>query len=232
MANQCLVILQARCSSTRLPGKVLKPILGQPMIMRQIERIKQMREPYHLVVATSDDSSDDILAAICELHGVDVFRGSLHDVLDRYYHAAKHYQAEHIMRVTADCPLFDAAIADELIRFYFAAECDYASNTMQRSFPDGMDVEMFRFSALEAAWQQAETTYQREHVTPYIHEHIGQFRCVNYVNHCNLADVRLTVDTAADFDHVTEIYQALYQHNKRFALNDIVTLMQEQQSHG
>jgi spore coat polysaccharide biosynthesis protein SpsF len=148
-------ILQARVSSTRLPGKVLKPILGVPMILRQIERVRRAKKIDQFIVATSNDRTDDPLADICSNTNIECFRGSLEDVLDRFYHAAKPLNPEHIVRLTGDCPLADPQLIDQLILFHLQGGYDYSSNTVETTYPDGLDVEIFRFSCLELAWKEA-----------------------------------------------------------------------------
>jgi spore coat polysaccharide biosynthesis protein SpsF len=165
-----LVILQARVSSSRLPGKVLKSILGRPMLARQIERVLQSRRIDQLVIATSTDPSDDDLENLCWQMNVSCFRGSLNDVLDRFYQAAKKWQPQHVVRLTGDCPLIDPEIIDAAVDFYLAGGYDYAANAIQPTFPDGLDVEIFRFSILESAWKESILPSQREHVTPFIHQ--------------------------------------------------------------
>ena len=165
-----LCILQARFSSTRLPGKVLKPILGEPMLARQIERIARAARVDALTVATSDQASDDGIAALCERLGVDCYRGSLDDVLDRFYQAARHSGPSHVMRLTGDCPLTDPAILDALVELHLTGDFDYSSNVEERTYPDGLDAEVFRYDLLVQAWQGAMSPYEREHVTPFMRE--------------------------------------------------------------
>jgi len=163
-----LAILQARVSSTRLPGKVLKPILGMPMLLRQIERVKQAKLIEQLLVATSDDKSDDPIEQLCRENDIACFRGSLDDVLDRFYQAAKPYQPDHIVRLTGDCPLIDPQLIDEVVVFCLSGDYDYVSNAFEPTYPDGLDVEVFRFPCLQQAWEEAELPSEREHVTLFI----------------------------------------------------------------
>ena len=165
-----LCILQARVSSTRLPGKVLKPILGEPMLARQIERIARAERVDALTVATSDEPSDDGVAGLCERLGVDCYRGSLDDVLDRFYQAAQRSGPSHVMRLTGDCPLTDPAILDALVELHLAGDFDYSSNVEVRTYPVGLDAEIFRYELLVRAWRNATSPYEREHVTPFMQE--------------------------------------------------------------
>jgi len=146
-----LAILQARTSSSRLPGKVLKPILGKPMLLLQIERVRRARKIDKLVVATSNDPSDDGIEALCKQHGIDCFRGSLNDVLDRFYRAALTYNPEHIVRLTGDCPLIDPELVDSIIDMHLEGNYDYTSNAIQMTFPDGLDVEILTIKVLKEA---------------------------------------------------------------------------------
>lgn len=211
-----IVVLQARASSSRLPGKVLKPILGKPMLHHQIERIQRARMPAHLILATSRNPDDDAVANIGHNAGVDVYRGSLGDVLDRFYHAAEPFAPSHVVRLTGDCPLADPSIIDAVTRFAVEGEYDYASNTIRPTFPDGLDVEVATFQALQAAWKEATTKSDREHVMPFLHRQPDRFRLGNYENTQDLSALRWTVDEPADFTFVESIYEALYPANPAF----------------
>ena len=226
MAN-VLAILQARFSSSRLPGKVFKPILGKPMLLHQIERVLRSRKIDQFVVATSTDPSDDDLEILCRRINVPCFRGSLNDVLDRFYQAAKTWQPHYVVRLTGDCPLIDPEIIDSVIDFCLAGSYDYASNATQPTFPDGLDSEIFRFSILQQAWEEATLPSQREHVTPFIHGQPERFFIGHYRNTEDLSHLRWTVDEQEDFDLVTKIYEALYPVNPEFRMNDVITLLQQ-----
>lgn len=217
-----LCVLQARMSSSRLPGKVLLPILGQPMLLRQIERLRRASRVSRIVVATSSDPSDDPIEAACRTAGVDCFRGDLNDVLDRFYRAASDYGPRHVLRLTGDCPLVDPAIVDGLVEFYSKGGYDYASNTIPHSFPDGMDAEIFSMAALARAWKEARVPYEREHVTPYFYGNPELFKLGSYRSPEDLSSVRLTVDRAEDLDRVRSIYERLYPSKPDFSLKDIL----------
>lgn len=222
-----LAILQARVSSSRLPGKVLKPLLGVPMLLRQVERLQKARKIDRLLVATSVEPSDDAIGSLCEQQGIACFKGSLNDVLDRFYQAARTYTPEHIVRLTADCPLTDPALIDEVLDFYLDGGYDYASNAVESTFPDGLDVEVFRFSCLELAWQSANLPSEREHVTPFIHQQPNRFKIGHYKNSSDLSHLRWTVDEPKDFELVSMIYEALYPANPNFSTQDILRLLDE-----
>lgn len=220
-----LAILQARMSSTRLPGKVLAPILGEPMLARQIERLQRCREFDRLIVATSIDASDDAIAGLCGRLAVECYRGSLDDVLDRFYQAASRYRPEHVVRLTADCPLADPALVDALIRFHCTGGYDYSSNCHVPSLPDGLDAEVMRMAALETAWREARLPSEREHVTPFIRHHPERFRIGLWKHAVDLSHHRWTVDEAEDLDFVRAVYEALYPLKPTFGIGEVLDLL-------
>lgn len=220
-----LTILQARMSSTRLPGKVLKPILGESMIIRQIERLRRAKRCKTLIIATSIDSSDDPIEELCIQSQIQYFRGSLYDVLDRFYDAAKLFCPRHIVRITGDCPLIDPEIVDKVIDLHLECGNDYTSNDIVRTFPVGLDVEVFRYSCLEAAWSEAILSYDREHVTSYIYQRPDRFKIGCLKNSVNLSHLRWTVDHLDDFNYVKNIYEALYPVNPQFTTQDILDFL-------
>ena len=220
-----VAILQARCSSSRLPNKVLKPILGVPMILRQIERLQRCHNLQQLVVATSSEANDDALEMLCAKADLACYRGSLEDVLDRFYNAAKFHNATHIVRLTADCPLIDPDIVDGVIDCFFSESFDYVSNTLTPTYPDGLDVEVFSFEALESAWKQARLPSEREHVTPYLYNHPELFRTMNFAAEKDLSALRWTVDNPEDFVCITKIYESLYPANAAFKTQDILEFL-------
>jgi spore coat polysaccharide biosynthesis protein SpsF len=222
-----LAILQARVSSSRLPGKVLKPLLGVPMLLRQIERLKKSRKIDRLLVATSAEPADDPIEKLCKENGIACYRGSLNDVLDRFYQATRRFDPEHVVRLTADCPLTDAKLIDEVIGFYLDGGFDYASNAIQATYPDGLDMEVFRSSCLEQAWREAALPSQREHVTPFIHQQPHLFKIGHYKNSSDLSDLRWTVDEPKDFELVTMVYEALYPKNPDFSTQEILQLLDQ-----
>lgn len=227
MTNTTIAILQARTSSTRLPGKVLKPILGRPMLERQLERLGRCRRIDKLVVATSSDESDNAIEALCSGLGIDSFRGSLNDVLDRFYRAALQYRPKFVVRLTGDCPLADPLLIDALVDFFLKGNYDYASNALQPTFPDGLDAEIMRFRCLRAAWKEAALPSQREHVTPFIYNHPERFHIGSYTNAVDYSKLRWTVDEPEDFQMVTRIYEALYPKNKAFGSAEILALLEK-----
>lgn len=223
-----LAILQARVLSTRLPNKVLAPLLGQPMLARQIERLRRAKMLDKLVVATSDDASDAPLAAMCADIGVPCYRGSLDDVLARFHGAcAAHGPADHIVRLTGDCPLADPAVVDRVVRHHLESNADYTTNTVLPTWPDGLDIEIMRSSVLQRAYDKARLPSEREHVTPYIHKQPELFRIEHVKGDRDLSSLRWTVDEPADLSFVTAVYEALYLRNPAFATDDVLVLLEK-----
>lgn len=219
-------ILQARVSSTRLPEKVLKPVLGQPMLSRQIERVLRAQKLDMLIIATSNDRSDDPLVDLCAKSGISCFRGSLNDVLDRFYQAAKPLNPEHVVRLTGDCPLADPQLIDDLVRFHLSGDYDYSSNTLVATYPDGLDVEIFRFSCLELAWGTAVLPSEREHVTPFIKNDPKRFKIGQIKNSSDLSFLRWTVDEPVDFELIVRIYEELFPKKPMFTTEDVLALLE------
>jgi spore coat polysaccharide biosynthesis protein SpsF len=221
-----LAILQARMTSTRAPGKVMEPILGEPMIGRQIERLRRCRRIDRLVVATSAEASDDVLVRWCEAAGVTVYRGALDDVLARFAGAAAAFpQAQAVVRLTADCPLTDSQLIDQVIDHHLASGADYTNNTAPiRTYPHGLDVEVMRPQVLVEAQAKATSPHEREHVTPFIYGHPELFRLEGVSRSPSLAHLRWTVDYPRDLDFVREVYGALYSDDPAFDSAAIVAL--------
>jgi spore coat polysaccharide biosynthesis protein SpsF len=220
-----LAILQARVSSTRLPGKVLKPILGRPMLLLQIERVRRAQGFDKLLVATSTDPSDDAIQSLCRKNGVDCTRGSLRDVLDRFYQAALPFKPKHVVRLTGDCPLADPEVIDRVIDVHLKGSFDYTSNALEPTYPDGLDVEVVRFASLAQAWREATLPSHREHVTLYVHQHPERFRIENVRSEQDLSALRWTVDEPADLEVVKRIYEGLYPKNPEFTTRDILSFL-------
>jgi spore coat polysaccharide biosynthesis protein SpsF len=204
-------------SSIRLPGKVLKPICGEPMMLRQLERLVRCRRLDEIIVATSIAVSDDPIADVCRRAGVRVARGSLDDVLDRY-HSAAHAIAgsAQIVRLTADCPLADWRVIDACVELHLDRGADYTSNSVKRSFPKGLDVEVMTIAALDAAWRDAKDLYDREHVTPFLYRNPQRFDLVFLLDPTDRSSWRWTVDTPEDFRMVEAVYEALFPTDPGF----------------
>ena len=220
-----VAILQARMSSTRLPGKVMKSVAGRPMLERQMERLRRCSTLDRLIVATSDDPSDDPLFQFLETIGVETFRGSLHDVLGRYVGAAQALDVDGpVVRLTADCPLADPEVVDACVRLQAELGVDYASNAQRRTSPRGLDVECFALDALLAAGREATDPYDREHVTPFLYRNPARFSQGDLTQDRDESALRWTVDTPEDFAFVERVYAALYPTKPDFSSGDIRAL--------
>jgi spore coat polysaccharide biosynthesis protein SpsF len=206
-----LAIIQARMASSRLPGKVLLDICGKPMLERVLDRVKLARSIDNILVATTTDPSDEVLAEWCHEHQVDCFRGSMQDVLDRFYQAGVTYSPRYIVRVTADCPVIDPGLIDETVLACQENCVDFAATRLpppfHRTYPIGLDVEVTTFSALERAWREAKLPAEREHVFPYLYDQPGRFN-LKILNHePDYGSLRWTVDTADDLELIRRIYE-------------------------
>jgi spore coat polysaccharide biosynthesis protein SpsF len=213
-------------TSSRLPGKVMAPVLGQPMIGRQLERLRRARRIDRLVVATSTDPSDDPLAAYCEGLDVSVFRGPLDDVLARFRGAlALNRDAGAVVRLTADCPLADPELIDRVVAHHHEAGADYTSNTLgTRTYPHGLDVEVIRPEVLLEAAERAADPYEREHVTPYVYRRPETYRLAGVARPESLASLRWTVDFPEDLAFVREVYARLYPLDPEFTSDAVAAL--------
>ena len=222
-----VAVLQARASSSRLPGKVLKPLLGRPMLARQLERVARSARIDKLLLATSDHASDQPVADLAREAGVAAFRGSLDDVLDRFYQAVLPHRPDHVVRLTGDCPLSDPSLIDDIVAAHLEGGYDYTSNALEPTYPDGLDVEVFRFKCLEEAWREAQLPSQREHVTPFINRQPSRYNIFHYKGEPDLSALRWTVDEPADFELVRTVYETLFPSNPRFPTRDILELLEK-----
>jgi glutamate-1-semialdehyde aminotransferase/spore coat polysaccharide biosynthesis protein SpsF (cytidylyltransferase family) len=221
-----VAILQARMGSSRLPGKTLADLAGRPLLLQVVERVQSARRVDKVVVATTDQSSDDPIATLCQREGIQYFRGSEDDVLDRFYRTAQASAADTVVRITADCPLIDPAVIDKVVARFQVGDCDYVSNTLRYTYPDGLDTEVFPFAALERAWREAKKPSEREHVTPYLRTEKFRVANVESESPAPLGKYRWTVDYPADLEFVRRIYEA-FPGNKRFGYQDIFRLLKE-----
>jgi spore coat polysaccharide biosynthesis protein SpsF len=202
-----VAIIQARMGSTRLPGKVLMNIGAKTMLARVVRRTQRATLLDEVVVATTVKPGDDAIVAECERLSVPVFQGNEQDVLDRYYQAARVHQAQAIVRITSDCPLIEPEVIDHVVGAFLGAKPDYASNTLERTFPRGLDTEVVTLSALERTWREAEEPYQRMHVTPYLYQNPSLFRLLSVTSTKEgLSEHRWTVDTPEDLAFVRAVY--------------------------
>lgn len=227
MTDNIVAIIQARTSSTRLPRKVLMDLCGKPMLERVIERVLLSQLVSKVVVATSLDDSDDVIDDLCNRVGVDCFRGDLDDVLARYYYAAKLYDADHIVRITADCPLIDFAIIDSTIRLHLDSENQYTSNCVPPSFPDGLDVEVITQECLQDAFENALLPSQREHVTLYVNQQLERYKTGVLISETDYSAMRWTVDQIEDLELVRFVYSELGINSPVFLLEDVLSLQKK-----
>jgi spore coat polysaccharide biosynthesis protein SpsF (cytidylyltransferase family) len=220
-----LAIIQARMGSTRLPGKTLMPIAGQPLLGHILDRVNASRRVHETLVATTTDPADQAIVEFARAKGYRSYCGSVDDVLDRYYQAARQAGADVAVRITADDPFKDPEVIDLIVEALLAEpELDYASNTLEPTFPEGLDVEAFSRTALDRAWKEAKLPSEREHVTPYIWKHPGRFRVKNVRNSSDLSRMRWTLDYEADFQFASEVYARLYR-GQVFGMKDILALL-------
>ncbi len=196
-------------SSARFPGKVLMELAGVPLIVFMLQRLQQAQRLTGLLLATSQDASDDILVTTVRQHGFEVFRGSLDDVLDRYCQAAQKYRADVIVRVTGDCPLMDPGLVDMMVARQQELQVDYCSNACPPTFPDGLDVEVMTYAALERAWREATLASEREHVTAYMRKHPGKFSSYNVEEQPDMSRLRWTVDYPDDLEMVKALLSGM-----------------------
>lgn len=222
-----VAIVQARMSSTRLPGKVLKDLGGGTMLARVLKRLSRARLINSVLVATTDRQADDAIVEECRRHAFPVFRGDQDDVLDRYFRAAQLVKAEVVVRITSDCPLIDPEITDKTITAFLEAGPDYAANNFVRTYPRGLDTEVFSVKALAHAWQQARKPYERSHVTPYIYEHPANFKILTVTGDVDYSHHRWTVDTPEDLEFVRAIYSR-FENNTGFLWRDVLALVERE----
>lgn len=220
-----VAVIQARMGSTRLPGKVLLDLAGEPMLARVVNRSRRAEMLDKVVVATTKKSRDNAIVELCESRGWLYSRGSEDDVLDRYFQTAKQYDTDVVVRITSDCPLIEPDIIDMGVQEFLQGESiDYVSNTLPpRTFPRGLDVEVIAFEALERAWREDDTSAWREHVTPYIHRHPEEFALKAITNDQDYSFMRWTVDTPEDLAFVRRIYEH-FGHD-RFSWHDVLALL-------
>lgn len=213
--------------STRLPGKVLMSLCKKPLLYHLIERVKRAKFIDRVIIATTEKAEDDRIEKFGKQVGIDVFRGNAEDVLDRYYRCAKKFGGDVIVRITGDCPFIDPAIIDETIKCFLDNNFDYVSNAYPvPSYPDGLDVEVFTFEALESAWRKAGLSSEREHATSYIWKNMDKIFSLGSVKYpIDLSGKRWTVDNKADFKFASEIYDNLYSRKPFFDMNDILQLL-------
>lgn len=222
-----LCIVQARMGSNRLPGKVIKPLCGVPLILHSLRRLKQCKNIDHLVLATSERPENQPLVETVREDGFEVFSGSEDDVLSRYYEVARKHKPETIVRCTGDCPVLDPEITDYVIKQHYDSGADYTSNALIRSYPRGMDTEVFSYTVLDKTFTEASLDEEKEHVTPYIYRHRELFDIKDVIAAQELhnPDLRLCVDTAEDFQLMEAVFEDLYHENPYFSLKAILEFL-------
>jgi spore coat polysaccharide biosynthesis protein SpsF len=203
-------IIQARMASSRFPGKVLQDIAGKPMLYHVVERARRARTLDEVIVATTTEPDDKAIETYCFEMGCPVYRGSMHDVLDRFYQAAKMHRAEGVVRFTADCPLLDPGVVDHTVKEFLRSGVDFAANRLpppfKRTYPIGLDTEVCTFSGLERAWKEAVEKHEREHVMPYFYDTPGRFKVQRVDYEVDYGDRRWTVDTPEDLALIQQIF--------------------------
>ncbi|SHH20783.1 cytidylyltransferase domain-containing protein [Tepidibacter thalassicus] len=225
--KRVVAIIQARMGSTRLPGKVLKTLKGRSVLAHVVDRVRQSKYVNDIVIATTNLQKDNVLIEEIKKMGIKYFRGSEWDVLSRYYYAAKENNADIIVRITSDCPLIDSKVVDDIIKFYLDNNYELVTNAgmdlSKRTYPRGLDVEVFSFNVLEKVYNNANRNYQREHVTPYIYENIDNI--YYYLNKKDYSKYRWTLDTIEDFKLISRIYDEFYTGDHDFYLDEIIEFM-------
>jgi spore coat polysaccharide biosynthesis protein SpsF len=224
--DQATAIVQARMGSTRLPGKILKALAGKPALWHLVNRLKRAKRLKEIVVATTTNTEDDVIVQFCEANGIKWFRGSENDVLDRYYQAAKIFDADPIIRITADCPVIDPEIVDEVIEGFCSGNYDVYG--LGGEFPDGLDCVIFAYWVLEDTWKNALLPSEREHVGPYMEKHPEKYRISDYRKFTGLSHLRWTIDEEPDLRLLQTIYERLYKPGDIFLTGDILTLLERE----
>lgn len=221
------VIIQARMGSTRLPGKVLMPLRGKPVLSHVINRVRQAKCVDEIVIATTLSPSDDPICDLATQEGVVHYRGSELDVLERYYYSAQSSQADKIIRITSDCPLIDPGVIDATYELFETSEADFVSNTLTRTFPRGLDVEIFNFNILEEAYREAISPEHREHVTAFMYTNPQRFSIAQYTFPSDESRYRWTLDTTEDWELIQHIYKYLGETHAYAEWTAVLRLMKD-----
>jgi spore coat polysaccharide biosynthesis protein SpsF len=227
-----VTVIQARSGSSRLANKIFLTLTGKPLLYRMFERVAASELKGTIVIATTTESSDDNVESFCKDHKINFYRGHQTDLLDRHYQAAKIFSADAVIKIPSDCPLIDSKVIDKVIQFYLnnINNYDYVSNLHPATYPDGNDVEIMSFNALEKAWNNAEREFEREHTTPFIWENPDKFRIGNVLWETGLdysMTYRFTIDYPEDYEFIKKVYDELYPKKPDFSLEDILNLLNE-----
>jgi spore coat polysaccharide biosynthesis protein SpsF len=207
--EKVVAIVQARLSSTRLPRKVLRPLLSKPVLSHVVDRIRKVKRIDQVVIATTVNDDDQELVDWCKENNIDVFRGDLEDVLSRFYHCATQYEAQHIVRITSDNPLSDPKVIEETLEHYFKNKADYCANNLEKTYPHGLDVEVVSYSSLETSFKEAKETFELEHVTQFIRHRPDRFKIENKLSAKDYSNIRITCDEPEDFQLIKILLMAL-----------------------
>ncbi len=226
-----VTVIQARMGSSRLPGKIMLPLVGQPLLVRQLERVRAAERCGTIVVATTTKPEDDAIAELCRWHHVHCFRGHATDLLDRHYWAGRAFRADVVVKIPSDCPLIDPNVIDRVISAYLLSETapDFVSNLHPATYPDGNDVEVMSMPALKTAWREAKHDYEREHTTPFFWDNPGRFRIHNVAWETGLnyaMSHRWTIDYPQDYEFIRAVYAELFLNSPHFTLWDILRLLE------
>ncbi|MBI1866257.1 MAG: glycosyltransferase family protein [Candidatus Staskawiczbacteria bacterium] len=229
--GKIIAIIQARTSSTRLPGKVLLDLLGQPVLIRVVERVLKSKIINEIIVATTNKREDDVIAKLIQDYNnqkVTVFRGSEQNVLDRYFKAANYFNANIIVRITSDCPLIDPKVIDKVIDSFLTSDSDYVSNILdERTYPRGLDVEVFSFDTLKKVFELAKNQDDKEHVTLYIRKNSPLFKTKNIKNNKDYSFYRWTLDEKEDYELLKILYNNVYPKNPNFTMKDVILFFEK-----
>lgn len=224
-----VAIVQARMGSSRLPNKVILTICEKPVLWHVVNRVKKSKTIDRIIVATSEESVNDSIRNFCAENEIECVSGSENDVLDRYHKTLMHINIQDddvVVRITADCPLIDQNVIDEVVMHHIDTNSDYTSNCIVPSYPDGLDCEVFKASVLKKIWEKANLKSEREHVTLYIRNHPDEFKIENYKSKIDLSHLRWTLDEEEDFHLINEIYRELYRNNEYFSTSEILNLLE------
>jgi spore coat polysaccharide biosynthesis protein SpsF len=227
--TRIVTVVQARCSSTRLPGKIFLPLEGAPLLARMVERVRAARLAGDVVVATTTDAGDDRTTELCGSHEIPCFRGHPSDLLDRHVQCARARGADVVIKIPSDCPLIDPAVIDRVIEDFLRGGADYVSNLHPATYPDGQDVEVMTLAVLERAWREARRDFEREHTTPFLWERPDEFRLRNVAWETGLdlsMSHRLTIDYPEDYELIRAVYAHLFPGKSLFGLADIMALFE------
>ena len=221
-----VAIIQARMGSSRLPGKVLKDILGKPMLWHLVKRVQKAKYVDDVVIATTGNKEDDSLEKFAAHNNLGIYRGSENDIVDRFFNGAKKYDSDVVVRVWGDCPLIDPDLIDKVLLEFISGSYDYASNSHPATYPLGMNFEVYSFKSLERIWKETNDMFYRQYPFEYVYANRDSFRALYDNNAVDLSHIHLTVDYIEDFQLVTGIFENLYSDKKTFHLEDILRFLQ------